>query len=306
MPYSEIASGNALVTQEKVGTKWAHGIVLYDSGGNIISTFGGTGGTSQADRSSFTDGSGLLTPIGGVFNDTPTDPTEDQVAAIRINAKRGLHVTLYDAAGIEVSPGAGVQYTEGDVDTTFTGTIALAEGPSNTAATLRTTAANNLLVDGSTVTQPISAASLPLPAGAATSALQTQPGVDIGDVTINNAAGASAVNIQDGGNSITVDGSVTANPTRPSTGTRTQIADTTVEGVILASNANRLGAQIYNDSTVELVLGLGTTVVTTSNYTVKIFPNGYYEVPAEFTGQIRGLWPTDPATGGAKVTELTA
>lgn len=33
-----------------------------------------------------------------------------------------------------------------------------------------------------------------------------QPGIDIGDVTINNAAGASAVNIQDGGNSITVDG----------------------------------------------------------------------------------------------------
>lgn len=32
-----------------------------------------------------------------------------------------------------------------------------------------------------------------------------QPGVDIGDVTINNAAGASAVNIQDGGNSLTVD-----------------------------------------------------------------------------------------------------
>lgn len=32
-----------------------------------------------------------------------------------------------------------------------------------------------------------------------------QPGVDIGDVTVNNAAGAAAVNIQDGGNSITVD-----------------------------------------------------------------------------------------------------
>jgi hypothetical protein len=32
-----------------------------------------------------------------------------------------------------------------------------------------------------------------------------QPGVDIGDVTINNASGASAVNIQDGGNSLTVD-----------------------------------------------------------------------------------------------------
>jgi len=34
-------------------------------------------------------------------------------------------------------------------------------------------------------------------------------GIDIGDVTINNAAGAAAVNIQDGGNAITVDGSVT-------------------------------------------------------------------------------------------------
>ena len=38
-----------------------------------------------------------------------------------------------------------------------------------------------------------------------------QPGVDIGDVTINNAAGAAAVNVQDGGNSLTVDGTVTAN-----------------------------------------------------------------------------------------------
>lgn len=36
-------------------------------------------------------------------------------------------------------------------------------------------------------------------------------GTDIGDVTINNASGASAVNIQDGGNTITVDGTVTAN-----------------------------------------------------------------------------------------------
>jgi len=67
-------------------------------------------------------------------------------------------------------------------------------------------------------TVPVSAASLPLPAGAATEAtlstLNTKftSGTDIGDVTINNAAGASAVNMQDGGNSITVDdggGSVT-------------------------------------------------------------------------------------------------
>ena len=71
------------------------------------------------------------------------------------------------------------------------------------------TLAGELKVDGSDVTQPISAVALPLPTGAATAALQTQPGVDIGDVTVNNGAGAAAVNIQDGGNSITVDGPLT-------------------------------------------------------------------------------------------------
>jgi hypothetical protein len=45
-----------------------------------------------------------------------------------------------------------------------------------------------------------------LPAGSnAIGKLAANDGVDIGDVTINNASGGSAVNIQDGGNSITVD-----------------------------------------------------------------------------------------------------
>lgn len=40
--------------------------------------------------------------------------------------------------------------------------------------------------------------------------LGANSGVDIGDVTINNASGGAAVNIQDGGNTITVDGTVAA------------------------------------------------------------------------------------------------
>ena len=47
-----------------------------------------------------------------------------------------------------------------------------------------------------------------LPTGAATAANQLPDGHN---VTIDNASGASAVNIQDGGNSITVDGTITAN-----------------------------------------------------------------------------------------------
>ena len=83
----------------------------------------------------------------------------------------------------------------------ISGTVAL-DVP--TLAALETINVGNL-----PATQPISAASLPLPTGAATAALQTQPGTDIGDVTVNNASGAGAVNVQDGGNSLTVDNSGT-------------------------------------------------------------------------------------------------
>jgi hypothetical protein len=78
-----------------------------------------------------------------------------------------------------------------------------------------------------------------LPAGTnAIGKLAANNAVDIGDVTINNASGASAVNIQDGGNSITVDGTVTVNAL-PS--------GTNLVGKV--SSADRTDA-IYNDTTV--------------------------------------------------------
>src|SRR3990172_4478402 len=70
---------------------------------DVTITGGGGGGTSQADKSSFTEGSGTLTPAGGVYNDTiSSDPSEDQVAALRITLKRGLHTNLRDASGTEI------------------------------------------------------------------------------------------------------------------------------------------------------------------------------------------------------------
>lgn len=108
---------------------------------------------------------------------------------------------------------------------------------------------NSITVDGVffQATQPISAAALPLPAGAATSALQTQPGVDIGDVTINNAAGASAVNIQDGGNSITVDGTVTTTPPANASTNVAQLAGTTTDTNSGAKSAGTLRVVLATD-----------------------------------------------------------
>lgn len=140
---------------------------------------------------------------------------------------------------------------------------------------------------------------------------QENSGVDIGDVTINNAAGASAVNIQDGGNTITVDGTVAVSGTtttkelRATTGTNTSVSDTATSATILASNANRLGATVYNDSSATLYLLLGSTAASATNYTCRVASMGYYEVPFGYTGQLTGIWATDPGDGAARVTEIT-
>lgn len=89
-------------------------------------------------------------------------------------------------------------------------------------------------VDGSGYTQPVSGTfwQTTQPVSGTVTAnqggtwvLSANSGVDIGDVTINNGAGVSAVNIQDGGNSITVDGSLTVTATALDIRTITKASD---------------------------------------------------------------------------------
>jgi len=62
------------------------------------------GAGAQVDKTAFTEGSGLLDVAGGVYNEAiGSDPTEDQAAALRITAKRGLHVNLRNVSGTEVA-----------------------------------------------------------------------------------------------------------------------------------------------------------------------------------------------------------
>jgi hypothetical protein len=139
------------------------------------------------------------------------------------------------------------------------------------------------------------------------STLAANSGVDIGDVTINNAAGGSAVNIQDGGNSITVDGTiavsgtVTTKETRSATPTQTSVSVTTASTSILASNANRLGATITNEGTAICYTKLGATASVTS-YSIQIASGGYYEVPFQYTGAIDGI--TSASTAQLRITEI--
>jgi hypothetical protein len=94
--------------------------------------------------------------VGGQFDDAATTAaTEDNIAPVRITAQRALHATLRGVGANPLDLNTGVR----------------------SADTLRVTVATNDLV-------PISAASLPLPAGAATAALQL---ADDHNVTVSNA-----------------------------------------------------------------------------------------------------------------------
>jgi hypothetical protein len=141
------------------------------------------------------------------------------------------------------------------------------------------TAANGLLVDVSRVTGNVTVVdgggtlsiddgggsitvdgTVALGAGSASiGILGANSGVDIGDVTINNASGASAVNIQDGGNSLTVDGTVAATQSGTwNVGTVTTV--TTVSAVTAISNALPAGNNNIGDVDVLSVIpGTGAT-----------------------------------------------
>lgn len=253
------------------------------------------------------------------------------------------------------------------------------------------TAASALKVDGSAVTQPVSLASLPLPTGAATSALQTTgnsslssidgklnslgqkamaasvpvtiasdqsalaisavslplptgaateatlsslngkvTAVNTGAVVVSSSAlpsGASTEatlstlngkipsNLTVTSTRLLVDGSGVTQPvsiaatvatkeTVSASSSVTSVASSASSVSLLASNANRLGATFYNDSTQILYLKLGATASATS-YTVQLAAGSYYELPTPhlYTGAIDGIWAS--ANGNARITELS-
>lgn len=88
------------------------------------------------------------------------------------------------------------------------------------------------------------------------------------------------------------------------TGTRTSVAAATSSTPVLAANTARLGGIVWNDSTAVLYVGLGATTVSATSYTWQVMPGGYLELPANWTGQVLGIW--SAVNGNARVTELTA
>lgn len=144
------------------------------------------------------------------------------------------------------------------------------------------------------------------------SGVQTPIQTDVnGNLSVNPAAAASmAINdnvtktrhwtIAANGSGLVQPLSITA-----STATLTSVNGTVSSTTLLAANANRLGAIIYNDSTAILYVAYAGTASTTA-YTVQVPSQALFELPTQpdYTGIITGVWAA--ANGAARVTELTA
>ena len=145
---------------------------------------------------------------------------------------------------------------------------------------LSLTTVGNLRVDGSSVTQPVT--------GTGTAGTPAS-----GVVTVQGIAGGTAIPVS---GSLTID--------KSTTGTMTAVNAATTSTALLAANANRLSATFYNNSSNTLYLGLSSTAVTTSLFTIRILPNSYYELPSvTYTGAINGIW--NGTNGACQITELT-
>lgn len=177
-----------------------------------------------------------------------------------------------------------------------------------------------LKIDGSAVTQPvsgtvtanagtgtfaISAASLPLPSGAATeTTLSTLNGkvtaCNTGAVTISAALPAGTNNIGDV-DVLTLPAVVAATY---STSSVTSVTSSATSTNILASNANRRMAIMVNDADKNCYVKLGATASTTS-FSYKLTPGQTLELPMPvYTGAIDAIWDAGP-TGSMRVTEIT-
>lgn len=91
----------------------------------------------------------------------------------------------------------------------------------------------------------------------------------------------------------------------PTTGTLTQVAVTTSNASLLASNGSRKAYSVQNATNKTIYIATGATA-TSSAYTVAILPNGFYEATGSrvYTGAIAVIGASG-VSGNAIVTEYT-
>lgn len=214
-----------------------------------------------------------------------------------------------DQSALTITGNIGVAQastTAGEIGPMVQGAVTTAAPTYTTGQTnpISLTLAGALRVDGSAVTQPISATALPLPAGAATSALQTS-----GNATLSAISGQLPATLgqKTSANSLAVVISSDQSPisvtnTLSSTGTITSVANAITSTTLLSANTARRGFIVFNDSLTIVFLAFSATASATA-FSVKMQPGSEYEPGIDYTGVISSI--ASAAQGNMRITEFT-
>lgn len=273
------------------------------------------------------DGSGAVQPISAAALPLPTGASTSALQTagnLTLTAISGQlpatlgQKTMANSLAVVLASDQSVISITGNIGVAQASTTAgelgpLVQGAVTTAAPTYTTATTNplsltvagaLRVDGSAVTQPISAAALPLPAGAATAALQTTGNTTLSAIsgqlpaTLGQKVSASSLSVV-----ISSDQSpIPVTASLSSTAVITSVANSLTTGVLLASNSARRGFIIFNDSLAILFIAFAATASTTA-FSVKLQPGSEYEPGIDYTGVISAI--SSAAVGSARITEFT-
>lgn len=266
-----------------------------------------TGAATEAKQD---DGNGFLANIDGALADTIVNigsPIPVSAMTMGVSDSNGNISTLLLAQSGALYTTMGAEEARGNAIPNNAVMIGAAD-PSQNVIAINADSGGNLIVTGPlTDTQlratavPVSAASLPLPTGAATeSTLSTLNGKIPSNLTVTS----TRLLVDGSGVTQPVSGTVTATPPTASSSSVTSVSGSASSVSLLASNSSRKMATFYNDSTATLYLKLGTTASTTS-YTVQLVAGAYYELPGNqvYTGAIDGIWAS--ATGAVRITEIS-
>lgn len=174
--------------------------IPYDTTGAGIPVTGGGGGgggTSAVDEAAFTAGTTAYTPVGGIYSTGSISLTSGQAGALRLTADRNAMVDLNEVNGTALgapsaygtSPGA---VTVMGVNAYVTNTLLVSQSGTWTVQPGNTANSTAWLVTGTGGTFPITAASLPLPTGAATAANQSTEISSLATIATNTGAAIPA------------------------------------------------------------------------------------------------------------------
>jgi hypothetical protein len=225
------------------------------------------------------DGSAVTQPVSGTVTANAGTGTFTVAGTVTANAGTGNFTV--------------VQATAANLNATVTGTVTANIGTTNGLAL--DTSVNGILVSQGSTT---SGEKGPLIQGAVTTASPAYTTAQTSPLSLTTA-GALRVD----GSAVTqpVSGSVIVN--KSTTGTITSAAGSTSSFTVLASNANRISASIYNATNKTLYLAMASTA-STSSYTVQIAINSFFELSIDYTGIITGISPAG-VNGNVLVTEYT-